>query len=210
MIRKLRMTVAAMLGMSLLAAGALTAADEKAPAKPDAKGPAAVAVIKGTEAHKDVKGRLMLRDVEGGVQVSGQISGLTPGKHGFHVHEKGDLSDPKLVSAGGHFNPGGAKHGGPHGEERHAGDWGNIVADDKGVAKVEGVFKGVSLSGEKNGIVGRSIIVHAGEDDLKTDPAGNAGDRIAGAVIQLQKKAPAKEGAGEGAAKKEPAKKEVE
>jgi len=195
MLRKLQMTVVAMLGMSMLAACSTMAADEKkADDKAADKGPAAVAVIKGTEAHKDVKGRLVLREVDGGVQVTGQISGLTPGKHGFHVHEKGDLSDPKLTSAGGHFNPGGVKHGGPHSEERHAGDWGNIEADAKGVAKVEGVFKGVSLKGDQNGIVGRSIIVHAGPDDLKSDPSGNSGDRIAGAVIEMQKKAPAKEG----------------
>ena len=185
MIRMLQLAAASMLGMSLLVANSVKAADDK---KDDAKKPApVVAVIKGTETHKDVKGRLVFHEVEGGVHVVGEIGGLTPGKHGFHIHQKGDLSDPKLASAGGHFNPGGVKHGGPNTEERHAGDWGNIEANEKGVAKVDGTFKGVSLNGEKNGIMGRSVIVHAGEDDLKTDPSGNSGDRIAGGVIEVKK-----------------------
>jgi Cu-Zn family superoxide dismutase len=180
------MTAAAMLSVSLLAGNSLMAADEK---KEDTKHAAAVATIAGAAAHKDIKGKLMFKEVEGGVHVTGEITGLTPGKHGFHVHEKGDLSDPKLTSAGGHFNPEGTKHGGPHGDERHAGDWGNIEADEKGVAKIEGTFKGVSLSGEKNGIMGRSVIVHAGPDDLKTDPSGSSGDRVAGGIIETKKTA---------------------
>ncbi|QOV88881.1 superoxide dismutase family protein [Humisphaera borealis] len=185
MIRMLQIAAASMLGMSLIAANSARAADDK---KDDAKPAVIVAVIKGTEAHKDIKGRLTFKDVDGGgVHVVGEISGLTPGKHGFHIHQKGDLSDPKLVSAGGHFNPGGTKHGGPGSDEKHAGDWGNIEANDKGVAKIEGTFKGVSLHGEKNGIMGRSVIVHAGADDLKTDPSGNSGDRIAGGVIEAKK-----------------------
>lgn len=190
MIRKLQLAAISMLGLSLLAAPASIAADDK---KDDKKPAPVVAIIKGVETHKDVKGRLVLTDVEGGVHVVGEISGLTPGKHGFHVHQKGDLSDPKLASAGGHFNPGNTKHGGPKSEERHAGDWGNIEANEKGVAKVDATFKGVSLHGEKNGIMGRSIIVHAGEDDHKTDPAGNSGDRIAGGIIEVKKQATAED-----------------
>lgn len=193
MIRTLQLAVASMLGMSLLAASPARAEDKK----DDAKGKAAQVMIKGTETHKDVKGKLVLREVDGGVHVTGEISGLTPGKHGFHVHQKGDLSDPKLTSAGGHFNPGGTKHGGPGSGEKHAGDWGNIEANEKGVAKIDETFKGVSLLGEQNGIMGRSIIVHAGPDDLKSDPAGNSGDRIAGGIVE-----PRRAGAADDAKKK--------
>lgn len=157
------------------------AADKAAPAKKTA-----MVHIKGAGEHK-VTGHLTLTEVEGGVKAAGEISGLTPGDHGFHVHEKGDLSDPKLAGAGGHFNPGKGKHGGPDAHDRHAGDWGNITADAKGVAKVDGVFKGLTLAGEKDGIMGRSVIVHAKADDLKTDPSGNSGDRIAGGVIEADK-----------------------
>lgn len=163
------------------AAGGTAAADKAAAAK------AATANVTGAGEMKDkVKGTLTFAEAGDGVRVTGEITGLTPGPHGFHVHEKGDLSDPKLVSAGGHFNPDKAKHGGPDSHERHAGDLGNITADDKGVAKVDMTMKGISLAGEANGIVGRSIIVHAKADDLKTDPSGNSGDRIAGGVIKLK------------------------
>ena len=144
----------------------------------------ATAVVAGAGAMKDkVAGELTFTDTIDGVKVAGKISGLTPGKHGFHVHEKADLSDPKLAGAGGHFNPGKEKHGGPDSHAHHAGDLGNILADDKGVATVDGTFKGISIDGKENGIVGRSVIVHAKMDDEKTDPAGASGDRIAGGVI---------------------------
>ena len=83
--------------------------------------------------------------MEDGVRVVAHVNGLTPGLHGFHVHEKGDLSAPDLASAGGHFNPGGHKHGGPEGEMRHAGDLGNLEADAKGHAMLDKVFHGISL-----------------------------------------------------------------
>jgi Cu-Zn family superoxide dismutase len=121
------------------------------------------------------------------VLVVGEIKGLTPNtEHGFHIHEKADLSAPDLSSAGPHFNPAGAKHGGPHSAQRHAGDFGNIKSNASGVAKVDATFDGVSLQGT-NGIVGRSIIVHAKPDDLMTDPSGNSGARVAGGVIEMKK-----------------------
>ena len=118
------------------------------------------------------------------VRVMVNLKGLPPNsEHGFHIHEKGDLSAPDLSSAGAHYNPGGGKHGGLKGDQRHAGDLGNIRSDAQGNAKTEFTAPGVSIDGA-NSIVGRSVIVHAKADDLKTDPSGESGDRIAGGVIE--------------------------
>jgi Cu-Zn family superoxide dismutase len=137
---------------------------------------------------QNVNGTLTFTEMPGEkVQVVGEIEGLTPNtEHGFHIHEKGDLSAPDLASAGPHFNPGNKKHGGMHGSERHVGDLGNIRADAHGVAKVNLTMENATLQG-KNAIAGRSILVHAGADDLKTDPSGNSGGRVAGGVIEMKK-----------------------
>ena len=149
-----------------------------------AQGDSAVAIVRGAGDNKDkINGTLTFTDVADGVRVYGEVTGLSPGKHGFHVHQNSDLTDPQLKSAGPHFNPDGTKHGGPHGDMRHAGDLGNLTADADGKARIDEVFKGLSIRGEKNGIVGKSVIIHAGEDDLSTDPAGNSGDRVAGGAI---------------------------
>jgi Cu-Zn family superoxide dismutase len=151
----------------------------------------AVAHVKPSAAapkEMQVSGKVKFMKAEHGVKVMVDLKGLTPNsKHGFHIHEKGDLSDPKLVSAGPHFNPGGKKHGGPEGDDRHGGDLGNLTADEKGNAKVEIMAHGVTIDGEKDGIIGRSILVHAKADDMKTDPSGDSGDRIAGGAIEKPK-----------------------
>jgi Cu-Zn family superoxide dismutase len=117
------------------------------------------------------------------IEITGKITGLKEGKHGFHVHEFGDMSDTKEgKSAGGHFNPEGKKHGGPHAMDRHVGDLGNITANKEGVAELNITDKLIALSGPHS-IIGRGLIVHVGEDDEKTDPTGNAGGRAAGGVI---------------------------
>jgi superoxide dismutase, Cu-Zn family len=119
------------------------------------------------------------------VQVVADIQNLTPGKHGFHIHEKGDCSAADASSAGGHFNPTHQHHGGPMTAEHHAGDLGNIEADASGKAHLD--WKGkLNLSGTES-IVGKSVVVHEKEDDLKTDPAGNSGARIACGVIAAGK-----------------------
>lgn len=119
------------------------------------------------------------------VRVSGEVRGLSKGPKGFHIHEKGDCSDPKAMSAGGHFNPTQHKHGGPYDPARHAGDLGNLNFNDQGVAKVNFVVGGISVSKDKaDGIIGRAVVVHLDVDDLKTDPTGNAGGRAACGVIR--------------------------
>lgn len=121
---------------------------------------------------------------DGRVMVQAHLTGLTPNStHGFHVHEVGDCSAPDGSSAGGHFNPEKATHGGPSDHARHAGDLGNIVADAAGVATLAWTDRHFKLSG-KNSVVGRAVIVHAQADDLKTQPTGNAGARIACGVIR--------------------------
>lgn len=133
-----------------------------------------------------VKGTVVFTQVQGGVEVTAEISGLKPGEHGFHVHEFGDCSAPDGTSAGGHFNPTGAPHGGPDDAQRHVGDLGNIKADESGNATYKRVDKMVALNGPHS-VVGRGIIIHAGRDDLKSQPSGDAGARVACGVIGIAK-----------------------
>ncbi len=117
--------------------------------------------------------------------IKGIIKGLTPGKHGFHIHEYGDLSDG-CASAGGHYNPDGVDHGNI--VQGHVGDLGNIVADQTGTARFQIKAERVELSD----VVGRAIVIHADEDDLgkggdeESLKTGNAGDRVACGVIRLR------------------------
>lgn len=130
------------------------------------------------------KGTLSLMTMGGGVHVRGTITGLPAGKHGFHIHEKGDCSAPDASSAGGHFNPDNKKHGAPDAAEHHAGDLGNIEADASGSAKVDMHVNGLTLGSGANSATGKAFIVHAAADDLQTQPTGNAGARLACGVIQ--------------------------
>ena len=143
-------------------------------------GTEAVCVVAATKGNK-VEGTITLVQQKGAVQVSGEVSGLAPGEHGFHIHMFGDLRSADGMSAGGHYNPEGHMHGGLDAKERHAGDLGNIKADDKGVAKINIKAEGLNL----HMVLGRSIVVHKDADDLKSQPAGNAGPRIGVGVIGL-------------------------
>lgn len=139
----------------------------------------------------DVKGTLTFTQTDGSVTVSGDISGLAAGKHGFHVHEFGDYSDG-CTSAGGHFNPHKKTHGAPVDEIRHVGDLGNVEADAGGVAKVNITDTQIQITGTHS-IIGRSLVVHANVDDLGKGghdlslTTGNAGGRLACGVIGIAK-----------------------
>ncbi|CAH1799817.1 unnamed protein product [Owenia fusiformis] len=128
---------------------------------------------------------------DGPVKVDGELTGLTPGKHGFHIHEFGDNTNG-CTSAGPHFNPEGKTHGAPDAAERHVGDLGNVTAGDDGVAKVEITDKLLNLVGP-NSIIGRTVVVHDGVDDLGlgghelSSTTGNAGGRGACGVIGITK-----------------------
>lgn len=118
------------------------------------------------------------------VLVEAKINGLKAnGTHGFHIHEKGNCSAADGSSAGGHFNPAGSQHGGPSGNARHAGDLGNLKADANGYAQVSLEVRGISLGTEATSVIGRAVIVHAGVDDQKSQPAGNSGARVACGLI---------------------------
>jgi len=125
------------------------------------------------------------------VKVSGEISGLGKGMHGFHVHEFGDNTNG-CISAGAHFNPKSQEHGAPNAAVRHVGDLGNVEAGPNGVAKVDICDNIISLEGE-NSIVGRTLVVHADPDDLGlgghelSKTTGNAGARVACGVIGIAK-----------------------
>jgi Cu-Zn family superoxide dismutase len=128
-----------------------------------------------------VTGTVTFTKVGDEIQVVADIQNLKPGKHGFHIHEKGDCSAADAASAGAHFNPTQKHHGGPMTSDHHSGDLGNIEADASGKAHLD--WKGkLSLSGTDS-IIGKSIVVHEKEDDLKTDPSGNSGARIACGAI---------------------------
>jgi Cu-Zn family superoxide dismutase len=141
-----------------------------------------VANINPTQGSQ-VRGTVRFVEETGGVRVIAELTGLTPGEHGFHVHEKGDCSAPDASSAGDHFNPTGHAHAGRDSSERHMGDLGNITANASGRAQLNYVDPKLKLSGEHS-IVGRSVIVHAKPDDLKTQPSGDAGDRVGCGAIE--------------------------
>ncbi len=120
----------------------------------------------------------------GGVRVHVHVENAPPGHHGLHVHEKGDCSDPKAMSAGGHFNPGGLPHAGPMDLKRHAGDLGNIEIKSDGKGDLDISSDLLTLKPGPNCVVGRSVVFHENADDLKTQPTGNAGGRLGCGVIR--------------------------
>jgi Cu-Zn family superoxide dismutase len=133
-----------------------------------------------------VAGTLQFTASSSGVTVAGELNGLTPNtEHGFHVHEIGDCTAPDAKSAGDHFNPSHAEHGGPTSPAKHLGDIPNIQSDAAGHVAVNATIAGATLrDGGPNDLVSRAVIVHAKRDDYMTQPSGDSGDRIACGVIQ--------------------------
>ena len=146
----------------------------------------AVAVLHPTQGNS-TEGMVTFTRTENGIKVIADVSGLTPGKHGFHIHEYGNCSKADATSAGGHFNPDNKPHGAPTDKERHVGDLGNITADEEGKAHLEWLDPMIAFEG-KHSIIGRAVVVHASEDDLKSQPTGNAGPRVACGVIGVANK----------------------
>lgn len=147
--------------------------------------PSATAELKPTQGST-VSGKVhFVQHTHGMVKVSGQVSGLKPNsEHGFHIHETGDCSSADGSSAGGHFNPANTAHG-KHGQgTRHAGDLPSLRANANGMAVVQYETSQISLGQGANNIAGRGLIVHAEPDDFTSQPTGNAGARLACAVIQ--------------------------
>jgi superoxide dismutase, Cu-Zn family len=130
-----------------------------------------------------VTGTARFVEQDGGVKATVELTKAPPGKHGIHVHEKGDCSDPKNKSMGPHLSPEGHHHGLPARARRHLGDFGNLVVEANGAGRLELTVPGANLkAGDDRSFLGRALILHANEDD-GTDPAGNSGDPIVCAVI---------------------------
>lgn len=138
-----------------------------------------IAVLTPTQGNK-VRGVLRLTQQGDELRIQGRVNNLTPGEHGFHIHQFGDARGPDGMATGGHYNPGGHDHG-ALGAKSHAGDLGNITANADGVAQVNIRTTNTKL----HFVLGRAFIVHADKDDLTTQPTGDAGARVAVGVIGI-------------------------
>jgi len=175
---------AATITIGLLFGGLACGPQEEAPLHEHAESPEHAVVVLSPTAGSETQGMVTFTQTETGVLVVADIVGLEPGAHGFHIHEFGDCSAADGTSAGGHFNPEGTEHAAPTDSHRHVGDLGNVTADEDGTAHYEYTDSHLAFSGP-NSIIGRGVIVHAGEDDLTTQPTGAAGARIACGVVGI-------------------------
>jgi Cu-Zn family superoxide dismutase len=147
-----------------------------------AQGPAATAKLEATRGNA-VSGTVQFRQQGDKMRIEAMLTGLSPGPHGFHIHEKGDCSSGDGMSAGGHFNPLGKAHAHPTSPERHAGDLPQLDAGADGQARLEAEVDLLRIGDGATDILGRAVVVHAGPDDFKTQPTGNSGARVACGVI---------------------------
>ncbi|MFI5332700.1 MAG: superoxide dismutase family protein [Candidatus Babeliales bacterium] len=143
----------------------------------------AVALINPTKGNS-VDGVVTFTKESRGIRIVADIHNLTPGEHGFHIHEWGACNCDDAVCAGDHFNPTHTRHGARENKERHVGDLGNIKADELGNARLDVIDTVITLNGPQS-IIGRSVIIHEKADDGKTQPTGNAGKRVACGVVGI-------------------------
>lgn len=175
----IRFSVAVGLGACALALSACNE-DKLETGTPVAGGASAVAMLKtgaGLEA-----GRATVTEAAGGLRFTVDVKGLPPGTHGVHVHTTGLCDAPDFTTAGGHWNPTGMKHGSMNPQGPHEGDMPNLIVDSGGRGTVAATIPGATMAAlmDADGAV---FVVHAGPDDLKTDPSGNSGGRIACGVF---------------------------
>jgi len=173
--------------VSVLAGSALADEAKDKPAAPAKKAPAAKPVtVKLSDAKGKSVGTAVLSADPGGVKIALKVKGLTPGDHAIHIHQTAKCDAPDFKSAGGHFNPENKKHGSANPDGPHAGDMPNFVVDAKGGSAATVVAPGVTLDDGPHSVFtggGTALVIHDKADDLKTDPAGAAGDRIACGLI---------------------------
>src|SRR5712672_3331885 len=165
-------SVVVALGLAVVALSISTAAKTTVELK-DAQGKSVGTAVLSSKSGKGVSIRAILHD-------------LPPGVHAFHFHAKAQCDAPDFKSAGPHFNPDGKKHGLENPEGHHAGDMNNFTVGKNGKAKFRTINKDVNLGNDSHSLFsngGTALVIHAKADDMKTDPAGNAGDRIACGVI---------------------------
>jgi Cu-Zn family superoxide dismutase len=170
---KFTLAIVTALGFGLVAYGA--AADKAAPS--------ARATLEA-KSGSTVTGWATFTATKSGVKVVVHVEKAPPGTHGLHIHENGDCSDPEAKSAGGHFNPTKMDHAGPMDEKHHAGDLGNIEVKADGTGDLEISSTMLAVTDGPNNVIGRAVIFHEKADDLKTQPTGNAGARLACGVIK--------------------------
>ena len=177
---KLIVLAGALAAAGLAAGCAATASHDASPA-PGATAVAKMEPTKGSTAS----GTVTFAQRGDKVVVSASFRGLQPNtEHGFHVHEKGDCSSGDGMSAAGHFNPGGKGHGIHHGADHHAGDMPNVKSDAGGNASAQFEVAGLAVGHGPADIVGKGVILHRDADDYQSQPAGNAGPRLACGVIR--------------------------
>jgi len=165
---------------ALALSAALAGAWACASSKPD---PTALAIIE-PKSGSNVSGKVIFTQLSSGeTRVEATIQNATPGRHGFHLHEKGDCSAADATSAGGHFNAAGNPHAGPADPARHNGDFGNIEIGADGKGKMTMTTNMLTVLPGPNSVVGKAVIFHDKEDDLKTQPTGNAGARFGCGVV---------------------------
>ena len=152
------------------------------PTEAPAAGATASAEVKAASGSS-VSGTVTFAEKEGKTEIAVDLKGLKPGDHGFHIHEKGDCSAPDATSAGDHFNPGKHPHGAPDAPQHHGGDLGNLTAGEDGSVQTTLTVDFLTVAEGESSVVGRAVVVHEKPDDMKSQPAGNAGPRIGCGVV---------------------------
>lgn len=169
------------------------AGDDPAGEDPAAEVQATQARAVMTTADEGEAGVLVLQEEGDGVRIQGdlEVPAASGGDRGFHVHEVGECEAPDFASAGEHFDPHDSPHGGPDDppDERHTGDLGNVSVDDGGMANVDVSDDVITLAEGSDGVGGRALVLHEEEDDLQSQPSGDAGDRAACGVIERDREA---------------------
>jgi Cu-Zn family superoxide dismutase len=143
-------------------------------------------VVKLADAKGDTIGTATLSTAPGGVKIALAVKGLAPGGHAIHVHQTAKCEGPAFTSAGGHFNPEHKQHGIDNPQGPHAGDMPNFTVDSAGSSSATVVAPGITLGDGPHSVFtggGTALVIHEKADDMKSDPAGNAGARVACGVI---------------------------